>query len=316
MPKSKLSVIVALVITTSVFSQEMSKPVPAFDFLIQYPNVRDFTMNTDGNEAYFTIQNPLEELAIIVRMTKKKNKWSKPIMLPFCGNYRDIEPSLSPDGLRLYFSSDRPTNSDSTKAKDYDIWYVERKDIKSDWSAPINFGAPVNSDKDEFYPSLSRKGNIYFTSERENGIGQDDIFISTWNETNKTFSPPTPLAKSINTPGLEFNAYIEPDEKYVLYTGYARPGNVGSGDLFISYKTKDGSWGESQSLGPVINSKYMDYCPFVDLKTNTLYFTSRRSDISKNHFQNLEEFDKVIHQYENGFSRMYKVSIANLVNNH
>jgi hypothetical protein len=290
----------------------MTHPVPAFDFLIQYPNVRDFTMTADGNEAYFTIQNPLEELAIIVRMTKNKNKWSEPAMVPFTGNYRDIEPSLSPDGLRLYFSSDRPTNATSTESKDYDIWYVERKDVKSAWSAPINIGAPVNTDKDEFYPSVTRLGNIYFTSERDGGVGKDDIFISTW---NGKYSSPTPLGKAINTPGLEFNAYIEPNEKYIIYTGYARPGNVGSGDLFISYKSKDGAWSESQSLGAVINSKYMDYCPFVDQATNTLYFTSRRSDISKNNFKNLDEFDQVIHQYENGFSRMYKISIASVLAN-
>ncbi len=312
MIKTFHSTLFAWMMVASAFSQDKPNPEPAFDFLIQYPNVRDFTMSTDGSEAYFTIQNPLEELAIIVRMTKKKNKWSGPAMVSFSGNFRDIEPSLSPDGLRLYFSSDRPLDASSTESKDYDIWYVERKDLKSEWSAPINLGAPVNSEKDEFYPSVTRKGNIYFTSERENGIGKDDIFMSTW---NGAYAPPTPLGKAINTPGLEFNAYIEPDEKYIIYTGYARPGGVGSGDLYISFKG-GGAWSESESLGDIINSRYMDYCPFVDLHTNTLYFTSRRSDISKNHFKNLKEFESVIHQYANGFSRMYKVSIAGLVNSH
>jgi hypothetical protein len=252
------ALIVWMIISTS-FSQDT--PQPAFDFLIKYPNVRDFTMNADGNEAYFTIQNPLEELAIIVRMTKNKDKWSEPVMVPFTGHYRDIEPSLSPDGLRLYFSSDRPTNVQSKDAKDYDIWYVERKDMKSDWSTPKNIGAPVNSEKDEFYPSLARNGNLYFTSERDGAPGKDDIFMSKW---DGAYTLPIPLSIAVNSAGLEFNAFIDPDEKYLLYTGYARPGNVGSGDLFISYKNADGTWGESKSLGAVINSKYMDYCPFVD----------------------------------------------------
>jgi hypothetical protein len=59
----------------------------------------------------------------------------------------------------------------------------------------------------------------------------------------------------------------------------------------------------------------MDYCPFVDRATNTLYFTSRRSDVTKNHFKDLQEFEEVATQYENGFSRMYKVSIASLLAN-
>lgn len=289
-----------------VKAQAQDRPQPAFDFLIKYPNVRDFTMTTDGNEAYFTIQNPLEEFSMIVRMNKSKEKWSEPVMVPFTGHYRDIEPSLSPDGLRLYFSSDRPVNVQSKEPKDYDIWYVERKDRKSEWSVPKNIGAPVNSDKDEFYPSVARNGNMYFTSERDGAPGKDDIFMSKW---DGAYALPIPLSIAINSAGLEFNAFIDPDEKYLLYTGYARPGNVGSGDLFISYKNADGTWGESKSLGAIINSKYMDYCPFVDKATKTLYFTSRRSDITKHDFQSLEDFEKVVGQYENGFSRMYKVSI-------
>ena len=292
------------------FTQETEKPQPAFDFLIKYPNVRDFTLTADGNEAYFTVQNPLEELAVIVRMTKEKNKWSAPAMVSFTGHFRDIEPSLSPDGLRLYFSSDRPTKIESNESKDYDIWYVERKDLKGNWSAPINIGTPINSEKDEFYPSVARNGNLYFTTERDGAPGKDDIFVSKW---NGSYSLPIPLTVAINSAGLDFNAFIDPDEKFLLYTGYARPGNVGSGDLFISYKNADGSWSESKSLGPIINSKYMDYCPFVDKATGTLYFTSRRSDISNHDFKTLEDFEKVVNQYENGFSRMYKVSIKELV---
>lgn len=282
------------------------KPQPAFDFLIKYPNVRDFTLSTDGNEAYFTVQNPLEELSVIVRMTKSKDKWSEPTMVPFTGHYRDIEPSLSPDGLRLYFSSDRPTNLQSTASKDYDIWYVERKDQKSDWSAPVNIGAPINTEKDEFYPSVARHGNLYFTSERDGAPGKDDIFMSKW---NGSYALPIPLPVAINSAGLDFNAFIDPDEKYLIYTGYARPGNVGSGDLFISFKNADGSWSDSKSLGNLINSKYMDYCPFVDAATGTLYFTSRRSEISNHDFKTLEDFEKVVNQYENGFSRLYRVNI-------
>jgi hypothetical protein len=94
MLKTTFSAIIAIVITISAFSQDT--PQPAFDFLIKYPNVRDFTMSADGNEAYFTIQNPLEELAVIIKMTKTKSKWSEPVMVPFSGQYRDIEPSSLP----------------------------------------------------------------------------------------------------------------------------------------------------------------------------------------------------------------------------
>jgi len=51
----------------------------------------------------------------------------------------------------------------------------------------------------------------------------------------------------------------------------------GSGDLYISYKTIDRTWNVAQRLPEPINSKYMDYCPYVS--DNILYFTSRRSEI-------------------------------------
>jgi len=310
MIKTSCSILVLLTICSTGFSQDMHHPEPAFDFLIKYPSVRDFTMNADGNEAYFTIQNQLEELAIIVRMTKSKNVWSSPVMVPFAGDYRDLEPSLSPDGLRLFFSSDRPVDPDSTTAQDFNIWYVERKDFKSEWSSPVNVGAPVNSDMDEFYPCITKKGNLYFTSDREGTTGKEDIFISPW---NGTYASPVPMNKGINSAGMEFNAYVDQDEKFMIYSAYARPGGQGSGDLWISYKNGDDVWGPAKALDASINSRYMDYCPFVDRKTSTLYFTSRRSDISKNHFTNISEFESVASGYENGFSRIYKVHIKDLL---
>ena len=52
----------------------------------------------------------------------------------------------------------------------------------------------------------------------------------------------------------------------------------GSGDLYISYRISDNVWTKAKNLGAEINSDKMDYCPYVDTKTNTLYFTSKRSD--------------------------------------
>ncbi|MEJ0080379.1 MAG: hypothetical protein WDM78_05360 [Puia sp.] len=71
---------------------------------------------------------------------------------------------FSPDGQKLYFTSNRPLQgSDSTK--DYDIWYLLKKG--DDWRGPFNAGTKINTGKDEFYPSQARNGNLYFT--RDNG---------------------------------------------------------------------------------------------------------------------------------------------------
>lgn len=300
-------IIVITLISGFTFSQEQKKPMPAFDILKKYQNVRDFTISTTQDEIYFTIQNPSEERAVIAVIKKKKKRWSEPEMTTFSGNYRNIEPFLTQDGLRLYFASNRPINDTITKAKDYDIWYVERKDLKSKWSKPINIGAPVNSSKDEFYPCVTANGNLYFTSDAIKTLGKDDILVCKWD--GKQYTEPENLGMNINSPGYEFNAFVSPNEEFIIYTCYGRPDGLGSGDLYISYKNNKGNWDTAKNLGTEINSKQMDYCPFYDTTTQTLYFTSKRMIAIDTTFTNLKEFETEISSYENGFSRIYKYQI-------
>lgn len=297
------SIIFAFSITVN--SQELVSPEPVSAILLKYPNVRDFTISKSPNEAYITIQSPLEEASIIACLKKKEGKWSEPVLANFSGAYKDLEPFLSPDNKRLYFVSNRPLDKSEPETKDFDIWYVERKNISSKWSNPINIGKPINTEFDEFYPSVADNGNMYFTSNSPESKGEDDIFMSTW--TKEGYSNPISLDKTINTEGYEFNAFIAPNESFIIFSGYNRNDGLGSGDLYISHKNKDKTWKIAQNLGANINSKYMDYCPFVDLKNNILYFTSKRSAIENREFEHLKDYLNEINKYQNGLSRIYKV---------
>lgn len=301
----KTTLFVILFITTLVFSQE--QPKIAFDFLTNYQNVRDIAISKNEDEIYFTIQSPDEQVSKIAFATKEKNKWSKPQLVSFTSNHRDIEPFLSDDGLRLYFASNRPLHDSISKSKDYDIWYVERNNQKSKWSKPINLGFPINSKYDEFYPSVAINGNLYFTSENPKSLGKDDIYVSYWK--NNQYSEPENLGTNINSEGYEFNAYVSPNEKFILFAGYGKTDGLGSGDLYISYKNNDGEWVMAKNLGKIINSKQMDYCPFYHSTSKTLYFTSKRNSINKNNFENIDQFLNEISKIENGFSRIYKIQI-------
>ena len=178
--------------------------------------------------------------------------------------------------------------------------------IGDKWGSPTNLGFPINTDADEFYPSVSKKGNMVLTSTRNGTKGKDDIFYSELN--NGVYSEPISLSDSINTTGYEFNAFLSAQEDYLIFTAYNRFDGLGSGDLYISKKDKNGKWGKSKNLGNTFNSTAMDYCPFVDEKNGVLYFTSRRvSSAIKSSFKNLNELNKEINKYENGLSRIYKV---------
>ena len=270
-----------------------------------FQNVRDFFIASNEGEAYFTIQSPNQELSKIVCVTNKK--WKNPQLLPFCDGFSYLEPFLSNDEKRLYFASDRPKTESDTLKSDFDIWYVERKDRKSVWSKPVNLGSQVNSENDEFYPTLADNNNLYFTMEAKFGMGKDDIYYCQWNGTS--YAKPVLLNENINSDGYEFNAFISKDENMLLYTKYNSKGGFGSGDLYISRKNEQGEWKAAENMGSKINTRYMEYCPFYHVQSGTLYFTSKRSNLSPKTFKNLEQFQAYISGSENGLSKIYKCKL-------
>lgn len=44
------------------------------------------------------------------------------------------------------------------------------------WSEPVHLDAPINSEEDEYYPTLADNANIYFGSVRKVGFGSSDIY--------------------------------------------------------------------------------------------------------------------------------------------
>lgn len=290
------------------FGQDSKSVLPAFESVAELPNMRDFTVSTDGKEAYCTLSSPLEDIAVIVRVKKKNGRWKLDKISSFSGKFRDLEPFLSPDNLRLYFASNRPLNASSNEPKDFDLWYVERSNVNAPWGNPTNLGTPINTDADEFYPSLADNKNLYFTSNRAGSKGKDDLFFSQFD--SNQYSEPISLSDSINSDGYEFNGYIDPSEKYLIYTAYARKDGFGSGDLYISYRSEDGVWSKAINMGSEVNSASMDYCPLVDHSSGLFYFTSKRSSFeATNDFQSVDQLQEELSKSQNGMSRLYTIEI-------
>lgn len=269
------------------------------------PGVRDVAISKKGDEIYFSLQSYQQEFTTLVFTTQKDGKWQNVQIAPFSGQFQDLEPFFSHNDLRLYFVSNRPISADSSAVKDFDIWYVERKSLQDSWSSAINIGPPVNSEHNEFYPSLAANGNLYFTGDSPLSKGKDDLFVSFFKK--GAYADPVSVSDSINSAGYEFNAYIAPDESFLIFTGYNYKDGLGSGDLYISYNS-DGKWSAPENLGTEINTDKMEYCPYVDLTTNTLYFTSRRNSV-KTVYENKVSLDSIIrdmNRHENGLSRLYK----------
>ncbi|MDX1907380.1 MAG: hypothetical protein SF053_10135 [Bacteroidia bacterium] len=272
-----------------------------------FPAVRDFALSPDETEAYVSVQGHQGEISALVHLTWQRGQWAKPVVASFSGQYQDLEPFFSPDGLRLYFVSNRPETG-TGPAGDYDIWYVSRTRAGAAWGTPVRLPAPVNTDGDEFYPAVTTAGHLYLTRTGPGSLGEDDIFRCEW--VGDRFLAPVSLSDSINSAGYEFNAYVAPDESFLIFTGYNRPDGLGSGDLYIAYARPEGGWTTARNLGPAVNSDKMDYCPYVSPRTGVLYFTSKRVSPPAGvpAANTLPALLDVIHRYENGLSRLYQAS--------
>src|SRR5882762_2326663 len=85
------------------------------------------TSTPDGKTCYFTKRTPstLQSSTMVICVSRFKNgRWSEPEIAPFSGHYKDFNPSISPDGSKLFFISNRPTGE--KKGRDTDIRSEER----------------------------------------------------------------------------------------------------------------------------------------------------------------------------------------------
>ena len=264
-------------------------------------SVRDFALSPNKDELFFTVEGNKNTFSSIIRMTKNKGKWDM-ALAPFCGNHSDIEPSFSADGNSLYFVSNRPITKDGD-LKDYDIWRVKK--INGIWSFPENMGEPVNTSANEFYPAIATNGNIYYTASYKNSKGKEDIYESKL--VNGKYTTAESLSDSVNSLLYEFNAFVAPDESYIIFTSFGRTDDMGGGDLYISKKDNNGNWMKAKNLGEKINSPFLDYCPSVSLDKKFFVFTSDRTNTQKSYTKKLtvDTFLKEIGQLQNGKGNLY-----------
>jgi len=225
----------------------------------------------NGKEFYFTKRS--DGVLKMFSMKEEKAGWTKPVLFPYSTKYHDFDMGFSPDGDQLFFCSTRPAPGNSEPNTGYDIWYVQRKG--SSWSNPTYIDGPVNNGDKQYYPTLSSDHTLYFSTQRANSLGERDIYKTTLR--NGKYGKLENLGPNVNTKNDEGDAFISPDESYIIVCGMGRPDCLGSGDLYISFRKKDGGWTKSKHMGNKINSHYSDYCPYVSPDGKYFFFTSRRT---------------------------------------
>ncbi len=133
--------------------------------------------------------------------------------------YDVAQPSLSRDGQYLFFSSDMPGGQGGA-----DLYYCEL--INGEWSDPVNLGPEVNSPGAENFPYLHSSGRLYFTSDRNGGIGNFDIYYTTLNL--GSWEEPVLLPEPINSTADDFALVAAED----LQTGYFSSNRQRNDDIY------------------------------------------------------------------------------------
>ena len=263
-------------------------------------NERDMAISPDGKDMYYTIQALRNGLSVIVHRTMKANQWSDAEVASFSGQFSDLEAAFSPDGKKLFFVSNRPLTPGGDK-KDYDIWFLEKE--KQGWSEPIHSGMEVNSTEDEYFPSITNDGSLYFTGIRSDVLGKEDIYKCSWKDNQ--FQQAINIGAGVNSKLDEFNAFVDPGEKYILFSADGGEGDLGRGDLYISHRSAEGKWSTAKNLGATVNTSRLDYCPYV--YKDTFYFTSERSTPLSNDHRKLtwNEIKTKLDSWGNGWGDIY-----------
>lgn len=195
----------------------------------------------------------------IYSATLEKKKWKKIKQIRFNSEWYNITtPCLSPDGKRLYFSSDKPEGFGGA-----DLYYCELNN--GFWEKPINLGAEINTKGNESFPYVNNLGELFFSSDGHPGLGVKDVFVTKQDGSN--WFKPIGLEAPINSAYNDFGIIADS----LFNTGYFSSDRHGSNDIFKFNTAEHSVWFSKQQI-------QNEYCvvlsgsEFYDLDTVNLEY--------------------------------------------
>lgn len=155
------------------------------------------------------------------------DKWSIPRHLGPVVNSKDWDsaPSLSFDGLNLYFASTRPGGFGGS-----DIWMSTFDGSK--FLEPVNLGPTINTAYNEETPFIHPDNQtLYFSSSGWPGMGKMDFFVSKRNA-DGSWGQPVNLGYPINSPGDEKGLMVNSAGNLAYFSSDSRPDSHGMVDIY------------------------------------------------------------------------------------
>lgn len=176
-------------------------------------------------------------------------------------------PVISPDGETMHLG-DR---------------YLKR--TETGWSQLQSLEPPIVSNDSMYIMRLSSSvnGTFYFDTYKENDLTfpiRYSRFIDGKHE------EPIALPIAINTGTFLSHPFIAPDESYLLFDAKREDG-FGDSDIYISFKQKDGTWGNAINLGDKINTGAWEASASITPDGKYLFFSR---NVGSDDFENVDIF--------------------------
>lgn len=220
------------------------------------------TITPDGKKIYFNRTTPDRKSIYLMESEKAGQTWSAPQLASFTDStFRELDPFVSPNGRRLFFSTNRPVEG----RQDYNVWVCEK--TSAGWSRPQPLPETVNGAGDEIYTTVAMNGNLYFSKYTGSTA---KIYRSEFK--NGTYLVAEQVVIAVPDSVSIANPAISPDEKWLVFASWNYRG-LGGADLYICGATPDGAWGKPMNLA-LLNTKYNDFAPSFSHDGKQVFFTS------------------------------------------
>lgn len=204
----------------------------------------DGTFNADGRWRGYVSFGKDGEAVGVAFVTHDAQAWPTIVTVPTDGtslneghtiptilrNGFDSQPTLSPDGTRLVYSSDREGGLGGL-----DLWVCERR-MDLEWDMPVLLSSKVNSEGNEITPYFMSADSLVYASNGYGGKGGYDLFLTVLED--GVWQEPEPL-EWFNTEFNESDPTRLPDGSLVFASD--RPGGTGGFDLWIAF-IKNVTW--------------------------------------------------------------------------
>ena len=274
------------------------------------------TFSPDGRTVYFFRSNGMD-YDIMLSRRDSAGYWPKPVIAPFSGHWRDLEPAMAPDGSYLIFASSRPITAGNEAIDGHwggslhagrggHLWRVDRQG--SGWSQPTLLPDTVNRWDSTFSPAIASDGSLYFMA-ATGKQGHFQLYCAAFR--NGAYQTPHLLPFSAGDWG-GVDPAIAPDQSFIVFASNRPPTPANSSDVFIAFRDSDGRWSKPVDLRPFIgNADGIDELR-LGPDGHTLYFTTGHI-VAPAYPKTLAASERGLQQmqaWNNGNDNVWKIDLA------